>query len=116
MYARPMSTARAPSASAFTTSDPRRTPPSMSTSTRSPTAATTSGNARMVGGPRRVGGGRSESQGPCSQQLVELLVALVHAGLHAAGEEHVAAFEAVDQREAVQLRAPVAEVLERHRL
>src|SRR5215207_11355320 len=40
-----MSTARAPSARAFTTSVPRRTPPSTRTSARPPTASTTAGRA-----------------------------------------------------------------------
>ena len=43
-----MSTARAPSASAFTTSLPRRTPPSSSTSISPPTASAMAGSARMV--------------------------------------------------------------------
>src|SRR5581483_7450222 len=45
---RPTSTAAAPSASAFTTSVPLRTPPSTSTSTRPSTASTTSGSASIV--------------------------------------------------------------------
>ena len=46
----PIITARAPSASAFTTSPPRRTPPSSSTSAWSPTAETTAGSARTDAG------------------------------------------------------------------
>src|SRR5579871_3843928 len=49
-YARPIITALAPRASAFTTSPPRRTPPSSSTSTWSPTARAISGSIRMVAG------------------------------------------------------------------
>ena len=48
--ARPSSTARAPSASIFTTSSPMRTPPSASTSTSPPTASTIAGSARAVEG------------------------------------------------------------------
>ncbi len=48
--ARPSMTARAPSATAFTASPPRRTPPSSSTSTWSPTAAAIAGSARIVAG------------------------------------------------------------------
>src|ERR1700733_16202008 len=43
-------TARAPSASALTTSLPRRTPPSSKTSIWSPTASTTAGSARIDAG------------------------------------------------------------------
>ncbi len=45
-----MSTARAPSASALTTSEPRRTPPSSSTSTWSPTASAMGLSTRIVAG------------------------------------------------------------------
>ena len=48
--ARPISTALAPSASALTTSLPRRTPPSSTTSIWSPTASTTAGSIRMEAG------------------------------------------------------------------
>jgi DNA-binding CsgD family transcriptional regulator len=47
---RPIITARAPRASAFTTSPPRRTPPSSSTSARPATASTTPGRARIEAG------------------------------------------------------------------
>src|SRR6185436_6433065 len=47
---RPISTARAPSASALTTSVPRRTPPSISTGMRPATASTTPGSAVIVAG------------------------------------------------------------------
>ncbi len=49
-YARPIITARAPSASALTTSPPRRMPPSSSTSIWSPTASAIAGSARIVAG------------------------------------------------------------------
>jgi len=49
-YGRPICTACAPNASAFTTSVPRRMPPSTSTGTRPPTFSTTSGKASMVAG------------------------------------------------------------------
>ncbi len=48
--ARPTSVARAPSASAFSTSAPRRMPPSTYTSQRPATASTTSGSASSVAG------------------------------------------------------------------
>ena len=51
-----------------------------------------------------------------ADQGVELGVALVDAGLHAAGQPLVAAFEAVDERLRVQPGAAVAEVLEPQRL
>ena len=46
----PISTAAAPIAIARTTSPPRRIPPSITTSIRSPTAATTSGSTRIEAG------------------------------------------------------------------
>src|ERR1700730_13356598 len=49
-YARPIITAFAPRASAFTTSPPRRTPPSSSTATWSPTAWAMPGSIRTVAG------------------------------------------------------------------
>src|SRR5215469_936295 len=49
-YARPIITARAPSASALTTSLPRRTPPSSSTSIWLPTASAIPGSRRIVAG------------------------------------------------------------------
>jgi hypothetical protein len=48
-YGRPISTAEAPSASAFSTSVPRRTPPSNSTGMRPWHTSTTSGKASMAG-------------------------------------------------------------------
>ena len=49
-YARPIITARAPSASALTTSLPRRMPPSITTSTSSPTASAIEGSTRIGAG------------------------------------------------------------------
>src|SRR5213593_3279195 len=50
--------------------------------------------------------------GSAGQQLVEALIALADAVFHAAGEEGVAAFEAVDQRGRREPGAAVAEVFE----
>src|SRR4029079_15536121 len=57
------------------------------------------------------GAGVLRSEG--AEQLVELLVALDHAVLHAAGHEGVAVLEAVDQGDRDDPAAAAAEVLER---
>ena len=63
--------------------------------------------------PRGAGGvARLDVPRQRGEQLVEALVALAHADLHAAGHEGVAALEGVDQRGRGQPGAAVAEVLE----
>src|SRR4051794_25258305 len=56
------------------------------------------------------------SDAAVGEQYVELGVALVHSGLHAAAQPSVPCLEAVAQRDAVQTGAAVAELLEGHRL
>src|SRR4051812_37484079 len=51
-----------------------------------------------------------------SEEVVELLVALHHAGLHAAGQDRVAVLDRLRHRAPGEAGAPVAEVLERQRL
>src|SRR4051794_36620930 len=70
-----------------------------------------------VGVSQREAAARSRDRAAaCSElpgeQLVQPLVALLDAGLHAAGHERVAALEGVDQRRRDQSGAAVTEVLE----
>src|SRR5947207_7587503 len=65
---------------------------------------------------RRTDSERSDRSSELCDQGVELGVALLDAGLHAAGQPLVAVFEAVHKRLGAQAGAAVAEVLELQRL